>query len=539
MIVLGDVAAAKCSIRNTPQGPQFSGPTRGFAGYKTESASGKDGIFVEWSFDDGVLNLRNDRLGFFPLFFTQSPEGFAFSPRIFDLIRLAPNADLDEDAIAVFLRSGAYVGNSTAFKHIKVLPPGARLRYEAGRLTIECDGFPKVAHSTLSRDDALNAYGESFQTAIEKFRNVADRRFALPLSGGRDSRHILFGLVHAGLKPHLCITMKHQAPKPDEDAEVAKLVCAAVGADHLVLDQPASMLSAERRKNTETNLNSLEHSWILPLADYLVEHEYDAIFDGIGGGILSNGAELTPKRIELYRRGKIEELADDLLIHEGYLPKMLTKSAYARFSRSKALELMSAELKLHAGAANPLGQFLLFNRVRRHIAQSSWGILSKRCHVFGPFLEEGVCNFLSSLPAEYFVDHDFHEIAINRFHPEYAAVPYETKDAPLKSSNHMINCYQLLEYTAYFLRSFSSKSLLSPGFLYPRVAKGVLSPQFSNGSRDMYKVPVYLTELISAAAANQNRPGNLRLISASTHSLLQLILAAGTNEFSGLVLGGC
>ena len=496
MLFLGQTGSANCIIKYANEGATIIGSKNAFLGYKLDSLSGNNGIFAQWDFQDDTLIGTNDALGFFPVYYTISKNSFAVSSSILDLIGLIDGApQLDDAAIAVFLRTGSFIGNTTPFEKIKALPPGAQFIFSKGRFSLESNKIKIDKELTIPLSAAYDIYGELFHNSIKKFSSVAiSKKFGVPLSGGRDSRHILFACMSCSMKPFAALTMKHQPPKSDEDAEVAKKVCSFLNLNHEIINQPLSFLKSEKHRNTITNFCSLEHSWILPLSNYLLKEGYDAIFDGIGGDVLSASQSLTERRLNLYRKQQFEELADEILGSEGYLPKMLTKSAYKQFNRELAVDILIKELKLYANTPNPVGQFFFFNRTRRNVALSSWRILSKNCYVFAPYLEYDLYKFLSSLPAEYILDRTFHQKTIEKSYPEFSHIPYEKKDAHVKKRNHALNYFHLLEFFIDFLIS-SRKSMVNPSFLLPRIAKGFLSPDYYNKSKAMYKVPVYLSQL--------------------------------------------
>ena len=54
-------------------------------------------------------------------------------------------------------------------------------------------GFTNPKPQSLSRSAAMDLYAQVFREAVRR-RIPDDRRWVLPLSGGQDSRHILFTL---------------------------------------------------------------------------------------------------------------------------------------------------------------------------------------------------------------------------------------------------------------------------------------------------------------------------------------------------------
>src|SRR5205085_2976358 len=109
------------------------------------------------------------------------------------LLEGAP-AELDERALSVFLRLGFFLGEDTAFTAIKALPPAATMRWRAGRLELRGSRPPPPPPADLGRSEAIEQYAALFRASIERCLEPGDD-IVLPLSGGRDSRHILLELL--------------------------------------------------------------------------------------------------------------------------------------------------------------------------------------------------------------------------------------------------------------------------------------------------------------------------------------------------------
>ncbi|WP_232362609.1 asparagine synthase-related protein [Desulfogranum mediterraneum] len=498
--MLGRTNSEKCVVRLADNRIRVDGDHEVFLGYKVGHPVEGNGIFTEWSVKDDIFSLENDQFGMFPVFYRKGQDSLSVATSLSDLIDPDDLNELDDPAIAVFLRMGSFLGDSTPFKKIKSLPPGAKLQFSKEGFSLEKRRISTPEKSALSFSRAQEVYCDLFQAAVEKF-DVASLKVGLPLSGGRDSRHILFAMISAGMEPHSCMTLRHQAPKNDEDVEIARKICDFAQINHEIIHQPLSFLHSEIEKNQRTNFCSLEHSWILPLSQYLQDNEYDAIFDGIAGGMLSDGSFLTRVKLELYRKGRFRALAEEVLGDEGYLPKMLEGRAYQRFERALALDLVARELEVHADAPNPVSQFYFWNRTRRHISMSTWSVLSQKCQVFAPYLDQDVYTFLSSLPGEFFFDKRFHGEAIQNYYPRYAHLPYEAEDGPPQKKSRVVSWYQLFDFLCYFVRMRQDDSLCNPLFVYPRIAKGFISSDYYNRSKTMYKIPVYLNELLRLAKA--------------------------------------
>ena len=391
----------------------------------TRADGERDGVFAEWAWDGETLTLRNDRYGFFPLFYAVRGADVWVSPSIHRLVAEGAPAALDEPALAVFLRMGGFVGEDTPFAAIRQLPPRADFTWRAGRLEPRAGGYLVSPPRPMPRDDAMDAYAALFREAMGRIE-VEPERTLLPLTGGRDSRHILLELCASGRAPRGCVTDRPFPPKAGDDVEVAALLAGELGLPHLVLEQPASRFAAEREKNEHTQLGTFEHAWAMPLARYL-EGRGLAIHDGIAGDTLSQSQFLNPLRLAWFDAGEFDALADDLLGPEGYLPALLPRERYRALARPVGLARLRQELERHASAPNPVGSFRFYNRTRRTISLAPHALLAQVARVETPFLDRELFDFLSALPGALLVDGRFHTDTIARAYPAHAHVPYEVK----------------------------------------------------------------------------------------------------------------
>jgi asparagine synthase (glutamine-hydrolysing) len=404
-------------------------------GHKIDPASDgvPDGIFAEWSWDGVQLTVRNDRYGFHPLLYFEREGEICVSPSLFTLLARGAPAELDDAGLAVFLRLGYFVGDDTPLRAVRALPPGAVLEWRDGACR-RSGGYWFVPPDRPARDDAIDAYVSLFRAAVHK-RLPRNGDFVVPLSGGRDSRHLLLELCKLGCQPESCVTVRGYSAGQDADVEVARLVAKAVGLPHIVLEQQQSWFQAEVRKNLATNLCADEHAWFLVFADY-VSGTTDTVYDGIGGDVFTGSAVSETQRVELeewarlFEAGRFGALADAMLYQVGpALGPLLTREARARMSREVAIVHLADELRKHTPAANPLASFWFWNRTRREIALSPYALLRTVPRVYSPYVDHDLYKFLASLPAELAWREDFHTATIRRGHPRYADVPY-TDDSP-------------------------------------------------------------------------------------------------------------
>ena len=136
-----------------------------------------DGIFARWSWNGSQLIVVNDRYGFQLLFYWAQPGSIAIAPSVVTLLEAGAPRDLDDAAIAAFLRLGSYLGEDTPFESIRAVPPGATFTWSARGL--------KVAGSYVLRDVQPMPREQALTAFIERFREAVRRR--LCPAGTRDT----------------------------------------------------------------------------------------------------------------------------------------------------------------------------------------------------------------------------------------------------------------------------------------------------------------------------------------------------------------
>ncbi|HKZ10782.1 MAG TPA: hypothetical protein VJL61_08750 [Rhodanobacteraceae bacterium] len=416
-------------------GVETTGQTTAKYGHQLPSSihGRPDGIFARWHWDGARLVVDNDRYGFFPMFWSRTPSGgVCISPSLVTLIKQGASTELDVEALAVFFRLGFFLGDDTPFAAIKVVPPDAVFEWQDGIL--ECRGrYPAPARPLdVSRDEAIDRYIDLFAKAMAK-RAPASNDFAIPVSGGRDSRHILLELHRMGFNPRACVTAMDNPPDPNEDPRVAAILCEALGFRHVVVDQQLSIFAAQLRKNVETHFCASAHGWYLALADFL-NHRTPCTYDGIAGDVLSQSKFLSAELDAAFRSGNVDTACSALLSRQASsysgVRDLLKGELKACLDPHVAKARLSRELTRHLDAPNPVGSFIFWNRTRREIALAPYGMLTGVPNVYAPFLDHELFDFLSTLPSSMVMDHRFHDDTIVRAYPAFANIPYVDPAAP-------------------------------------------------------------------------------------------------------------
>lgn len=436
-------------------------------------ASGREndeGVFIDWKWDGRRLLVENDRFGLYPLFYCSRGGAICISPSFERVANANSEREFNFDALSVFFRMGHFIGEDTAFTDVFFLPPNSILTWEAGRLDVSPKQVLPAAASAvgLSFDEVVDTYRELFSRSIQR-RLPDNERFTVPLSGGRDSRHILLELVRQGVRPRSCATVKYGPPSTNEDTRIAKLLTERLGIEHVEIEKPTSYFQAELKDFQLTNYCGGGHWWVQPVASYSAGR-FEIIYDGLAGSVLSGGFMLTEKKVDLFRRRDFEALARLILEenkNESVLRNVFRQRFYERISVEKGVARLVRELREHAESANPVLSFVFFNRTRRSVASIPFAIFHQVPVMHVPYLDGDVFDFLSSLDATMVEGNRLHDEVIRRAYPAMADIPYENKEAKPVFRRIDRGYFRKARFQLFdFLRTKSSEERLNTDSMY-------------------------------------------------------------------------
>lgn len=501
-VTTAGVAESFIVVERTSAGCSVAGHSAARIAHPWPRDPASSDVFAEWRWDGAALTVVNDRWGFQPIFYVASRDRIAVSPSIHVLLRLGAPVDLDEEALAVFLRLSHFLGTDTPFRAIRALPRDARLIWRPGAGPhVSVESRPQLAER-LSRQSAIDGYAELFRQAVWRRLPLDGDRVIVPLSGGRDSRLILFELVRAGCRPQETVTIHHYPPASDDDSVIAPQVAAAAGVAHIAIPLDLRRVALERRKNVMTGFCADRHAQMMPLVDYL-HGRADVIYDGLGGDILSGTRlQAVSQEMALLANGRCDELAT-LHLHahssEEALGAVLQPAARRRFSFEAAHARVAAECQRHLDAPHPWGSFRVQNRTARSVALLPFGMLARSARVMTPYLDRDLSAFLTALPTSLLADGRLHEEVIARAFPEHAHIRYEDGKGggkPARAYYRRLSWDLALEA----LRMTASPLVRRP-FLVPRLIKSAAqgAPPWIGDRRVAYLMQ--LEELISGVNA--------------------------------------
>ena len=466
---------------------RLRGQARALVGHRAHipGDSRPRGLWGDWDWDGATLRAGVDALGYFSLFYCTLGGRVQVSPSILQLLAEGADATPDPVALAVFHRVGFFVGDDTPFKHIKVLPPGGRLIWRAGVARIE-GGAPVPRQTDLTRAQAVEAFIDGPRTAIRHFLAQWEGPIALPLSGGRDSRHILLEMLHQGRKPDTCLTFHHGGRALNAEVQAARAVAARAGVTHSILGRPRMRLRDSVRGLLMTQLCADEHAQMMPMHDFLSGSDFAAV-DGIGGDILTNPDDDAEAFYALARQGDFEGIARGLAAGHGRVISRAGHPGGAGAVLSPALEgaaidRIAQAIRHFEDAPDPYQAFWFYHRTRREISFTATGVMGGAARVFCPYLDPDFVELGLSLPYAVTRDQRLHDDAIFKAFPRFADIPFASgfvsQPLPRLRASRVTNALDTLRIAA----------MVGPGGALSGIRNALATTPLRRGSADILRL---------------------------------------------------
>ncbi|MGI8426116.1 MAG: asparagine synthase (glutamine-hydrolyzing) [Actinomycetota bacterium] len=170
--------------------------------------------FAIWDEPRRKLLLARDRLGIKPLYYSQDGSDLRFASEAHVLVE--PKAELNQQALAGYLRFGWVPSPQTIFDSVQELPPGHLLEWSEGQTSIR--QWAQTPHLNRGRPNA-DSLSEALTDSLSRHL-VADVPVGLFLSSGLDSV-ALATLASKGGHPLRTYTVAFDEG-PGESEEAAK-----------------------------------------------------------------------------------------------------------------------------------------------------------------------------------------------------------------------------------------------------------------------------------------------------------------------------
>lgn len=484
---------------------------------------GAEGLHGGWESAADRIAAWTDDNGFFPVFYFADVQRCMVSSSVLELIANGAPSDLNDRALGVFFRLGWFIGEDTPFASIRVLPPGGRLDWRGGRVEVSQRAID-VPEQALTLARAQDRFVELFRESVERCVAVAGGDIVVPLSGGRDSRHILLELSRQKVDVKACLTYNYNLAGLDNEAAAAKAVTDRLRQPHQILDGKRIGYAERMRTAALTHFCADEHPQMLALRDH-PQIGSMTLFDGIGGDVLSRNGGFSSASAEAFVdardwRGLAATLMQGHANGLGFSVEdyLASRRLDQRCPRQDALDDLSRTIERHSGFADPYSAFLFFSRTRREIALAPTAMLSTARAVVCPYVSADLVRFLLSLPRHVTRGGKFHDEVIARAFPQmdgmaYASMARRWSRQPLRA--HVAKVMRSLQVSA-SIRRLGPGMVREANYLWQRrgartemydcLLDGLALASSADGAKKLLRI------------AHKNESPRARLTAAATHA---------------------
>lgn len=392
---------------------------------------------ASWHWDGRQLLARTADTGLLPIYYHAEENRITLSTSLLALRQQMADASLDWPAIAIQLAFGGFVEDDTPYVGIKALPLRTTLSWSQGRLIVEQRTF-EIPRLTLGYDEAKRRYLSTFREAVQ--RTLPVEGFALGLSGGRDSRHILLQLLDLGIEPTQLTTSGHYLAGSDPDTMGATMVAERARFPITLVKPDPDRIRSELVKNELTEFASLAHSWGLQLGSAFTGQS--VLYDGMNGGALfgrspfvsalSDVSGRPPHDVPGIAAAVIERWFDRII---GRVEALFVESPLPESVLEEARHRIEAALWNYEDAPSPARAFHYFNHTGRTIGLFTYGLMNAD-RVLCPFDDSEMVRLGLGLPWPISHNPRLQTEAIRDAFSQYADIPFAEEITGTASSAH-------------------------------------------------------------------------------------------------------
>lgn len=406
--------------------------------------------------NDGELALATDRLGFRPLYYTETADWFAYSAEVKALLAIRDRLPaIDEIALRQYFAFDHMLGDRTWWTGVGLIPPANLWRVSRGVVTrTEYWSFDNLDVAPRDRAEAQEEFGRLWAQAVRDYRRPG--KTPVLLSGGLDSRLLVAELVDQKAD----IVAITYGSKDSPEVGPARAVAAIAKIEHRVCEWTTTNWWQGREEaiwQTDGLVNANHLHPAIAMEEVRVGTCYSPM--NILGDLLFGGSHLdrTPWS-DLRRR-----------------PELLMKSRFMAnplFSVDEALEVSMADMRQYATGPSS-DCFHLRQRVRRYVLHSP-GCFAPYCETIYPgaglaFLQ----LFLGSLTDEGRWNHKLYNAFLAERHPKFFAnLPWQGTGRGLRESSHVRTVRDLQRRCRRMLRMPRRKTPANQWFVnYPAAVR--------------------------------------------------------------------
>ncbi len=356
-----------------------------------------DGAYaaVFWDEAAGKLAVVSDFLGLQPLYM-QRREGelrIASETKAFD-------AEPDAAGWGAFISMGHTIGSQTLLDGVQRLPPAALLIYDVAtdRLDIKQHWHWPKGNAELS----TRSVGEALQRSIEAYDEYgADA--SLLLSGGFDSRLLLYALRQAGHEPEALI-VAHDDELQDADGTLARMLARREDVRYRFGKPPTDFFSSRAFLDYVIASDAAIPTMDLFIAKVVDQIDAEAVWDGLVPGFALRLLFAPGTTLHSYAAAQCEGWDS----RQWKAARVLFGEDYAWYCYQSFRTALEEELAQLPGDDVGASAFIIRNRIRHRTASNPIKVFGNTTLPFLPGMTREFMSLLSDLPRHTAQPYDFY-----------------------------------------------------------------------------------------------------------------------------------
>lgn len=187
--------------------------------------------------EDATLLLSRDVFGIKPLYYVETPQGFAFASEARALLKAKlVQPGVRGEAAGELLQLQFTTGRDTIYPGIKRVLPGETLIVRRGKVVARHRASSPIEGEVerVNESEALLRLGQVLNNRVEVHRR-ADVPLGVFFSGGIDSSAVLSVLARQSDRPVRAYTAFYPGADVGDDRDHARRIARALGADHVMV----------------------------------------------------------------------------------------------------------------------------------------------------------------------------------------------------------------------------------------------------------------------------------------------------------------
>lgn len=381
--------------------------------------------------DHDRVMIVTDRLGTHPVYYTETPDGIVFSTSVQALLgHSAVDPVPDIDGLYSYLAFNRVPGVDTPFEGVHTLPPGSITTIDLSTGDLDTERYWRLEYDPMDRSFSyfVDRFVELLQRVFAE-RAADDRRYAILLSGGSDSRLLLAAAEEIPVAYHLADWMSREA-------RTAERIAFLADTDFRLLERPDDHIERMlEHVPRHMDFNGRFDQAHLHGFDARVREECDVLVTGLYGDSFFKGGLVPAFDLDLDPVGSvstpiardIDSIDEYLASLDGSLPPFVdTPPSIESILRSSLEERAEGTVAFGGIEYASLEDLSLFGSYYPLSNDSDYHYfgLTQMAHQWTPFLDNRFVDLACSMPARYHLRRDVVDAALNALSPELASVPH-------------------------------------------------------------------------------------------------------------------